>query len=197
MNLFDTSILQILSYKLPVDVVRHIFTFFIDSSLIGLFLDEYVTLKLTNEVNISLVHSTNKLCEHFPLLEHYYYRYKTFTERCYASFAVSGLTSLGIHLDESQYAREAVAFDSLRLACSGIDPRIITPFKFPLRSMVRIREEANSSASYERMRKYIVVDATYDATTRSNMYGLSLEVYKANATATKHVREAQLIAVEQ
>ncbi len=200
-NLFHTSILQILSYKLPVDVVRHIFTFFIDSSLIGLFLDEYVSLKLTNELNNALVHSTNKLCEHFPLLEHYFYHYKTFTERCYASFAVSGLTSqglmLGLQYNESQYAREAIAFDSLRRACSGIDPRIITPFKFPLRSIVRISEEANSSASYERNRKYIIVDATYDANMRSNMYGLSLEVYKANATATKHVREAQLLAVEQ
>jgi hypothetical protein len=142
-------------------------------------------------VNNTPVHSTNKLCEHFPLLEHYFYHsYQTFTERCYVSFELRGK----YRYYESQFA---IAFDSLFRACAGIDPRIITPLKFPLRSIVRLREEADSSESYVRNRKYIIVDAKYDANSLSNMYGLSLELYKANATASMHVRESQLVAAEQ
>ena len=163
-NVFQSTVLQLLSYKLPVDVVRHIFSFFIDSSFIAIFLDEYIQCKMEVIQGLLVDTKAGGIAVHFPLLQHYLSTRK-FTQRCYQSFALASrheLTSSPI---------EVAAKDKLFRACEGIDPRIPEPIKFPIDSIV----QTNYRYLDNDRKKYVVVEVTYDETVLHNRYKIRIQ----------------------
>ena len=100
----------------------------------------------------------SKLGEHCGLLNHYFIKYRTFTERCYNIFSVS---TNGPVADSNRATRK------LLLACAGTDPRVPVFPKFPLNCIVRL-----NTFHWESHKHYSVVQVKFDVGLHTNVYGL-------------------------